>query len=184
MTDPTDRPGTTGSGFEGDGGSALGRAPGAGLAPGDPRLEGALTQIRIIAVALASSVAVYGVVAWVVTGGASDGGEPIGLAVPIVAVLVAMAVMDLFLAPLIERALLGGVAGQPLERALAQYRKSKIVGFAFREAAAVLGLMIALFTGEPAWCYALAAATLVAMALAWPSREAVERLAGGAIQPE
>jgi len=179
MTEPTDRPGSTGSDFTGSGG------PEAGFAPGDPRVESALTQIRVIAGALAASVAVYGVIAWVVTGGATESaGEAIGLALPIVAVLVGMAIMDLLVAPLIERWLVGGAVGQPLERVLAEYRKAKIIGFAFREAAAVLGLMVALFTGDPAWCYGLSAATLVAMALAWPSREGLERVARGAIQPE
>lgn len=179
MTEPTDRQGSAGADLAGGGGA------GRGLAPGDPRLGSALTQIWIIAGALASSVLVYVVVAWLVTSGAREGGgeEPIGLGLPIVVVLAGMAIMNLILAPIIERALTGTAAGQPWERALAEYRKAKIVSFAFREAAAVLGLMITLFTGDPAWCYGLSAATLVAMALAWPSRDSLERLGRGEIRP-
>jgi hypothetical protein len=98
-------------------------------------------------------------------------------------ILAALGVFDLLLAPLIERALLANAGGKAMDGALAEYRKATVVGFAFREAAAIFGLLISLFTGEPLWCYALAAATLVAMALAWPSREVLVRVARGAVQP-
>lgn len=180
MTEPTDRPGSPGEGFAGRG-SGQG-----GIVPGDSRVSNALTQLRIITGALASSIVVYAVVAWVVTGGGggATGEEAVELGLPIVAVLAGMGVLNLLLAPAIERALLGSATGQPLEKVLSDYRKAKIVGFAFREASAVFGLMIALFTGKPSWCYALSAAALVAMALGWPSREGVERAARGAVQPE
>jgi hypothetical protein len=150
--------------------------------PGDPRVEGTLTQVRVIAGALAGSVVVYAVLAWLVTG--RGGGEAIGLPGMAVAVLAALGAFDLLLAPVIERALLANAGGEAMDRALAEYRKAKVVGFAFREAAAIFGLLIALFTGQPLWCYGLAAATLIAMALAWPSREELERVARGAVRPQ
>jgi hypothetical protein len=165
MPDPSDRS----SGFEPD--------PSA-----DPRIEATLTQVRLIAGALAVSVLVYALLAGLVTGRA--GGEPIGLPTMAVLVLAALGVLDLLLAPFIERALLANAGGQGADRALGEYRKAKLVGFAFREAAAIFGLLIALFTRQPAWCYALAAATLVAMALAWPSRGELEQVTRGAVRPQ
>lgn len=150
--------------------------------PGDPRLESALTQVRIVAGALAASVPVYAVVVWLVVG--RPGYEPMGLPGVMVAVLAALGVFDLLLAPVIERSILANAAGRPdVEQAVAEYRKAKLAGFAFREAAAVFGLLIALFTGQAAWCYAFAVAALVAMALGWPSRQDLVRVARGAVQP-
>ncbi len=150
--------------------------------PGDPRLENALTQVRIVAGALVASVLAYAVFVWLLVG--RPGYEPMGLPGVMVAVLAALGVFDLLLAPVIERSILANAAARPeVEQAVAEYRKAKLAGFAFREAAAVFGLLIALFTGQAAWCYALAAATLVAMALAWPSRQGLARVARGAVQP-
>lgn len=185
MSEPTDR-------FRGDGETAAetGNAPfGEEPArqadtpqPGDPRLEGALTQVRVVAGALAASVLGYAGLVWFLVG--RPGYEPIGLSGVMVAVLAALGVFDLLLAPVIERSILANAAGRPeVEQAVAEYRKGKLAGFAFREAAAVFGLLIALFTGQAGWCYALAAATLVAMALAWPSRQELARVARGAVQP-
>jgi hypothetical protein len=132
-----------------------------------------------------ASVLVYAVLAAVMT--ERVGEQPIGLPGMAVALLVGLAVLDLLLAPVIERALFGkgggNAAGLSVEDAIGRYGKAKLVGFAFREAAAVLGLLLFLFTGRPAWAYALAAATLVAMALAWPSRRELERVVGGPGRP-
>lgn len=193
MTDPTDR-----SGFSSPSGSTEGDREGFGEAPpeeaatpqpGDPRLDAALSQLRAIAGALAMGVVAYAVLGWYLTSGVA--GRPYeapGLPGILVAVLAAFAVFDLLVAPVIERSLAPrvgpGAGADELAQALARYRRAKILGFAFREAAAVLGLIISLFTGEAAWCYALGAATLVAMAVAWPSREALERAARGSVRPK
>jgi len=158
----------------------------ASLRPDDPRLEAALNQLRVLSGALAASVLVYAGVAWYMTSGVGGApAEPVELPGIAVVFLAFLAVFDLVIAPVIERALsAGGGGGQDLDSAVATYRRAKLVGFAFREAAAVLGLLIGLFTGNPSWCYALVAATLVAMALAWPSRDGLLRVAGGSLQPE
>ncbi len=170
---------------------------GAASGADDPRLAAALTQLKVIAGALAMSVVIYAVVAWFLTSGAAGTStEPIGLPVAIVALLGALAVFDLLIAPVVEQFL--GAGRQPaagsgagagseppdLETALATYRRAKVIGYAFREAAAVFGLLLALFTGNPVWCYALVALTLVAMALAWPSRNGLLRATGRSVQPE
>lgn len=163
-----------------------GFGPGASGAAGpeDPRLAAALMQLRVLTGALASSVVIYAGVAWFVTSGSGAGGDqPARLPLAVIGVLAALALFDLVVAPLIERHLAGGGGGGDLDAALATYRRAKIVGFAFREAAAVLGLLITLFTGNPLWCFALVAATLVAMAVAWPSRDELMRVVRGASQP-
>lgn len=143
-----------------------------------------LAQVQVIAGALAAAVVVYAVVAWLVV--ETFGGETLagGLPAPLPGVLVAVAAGLLLLAPVVERRIFAparpGVgaaarAADPAER----YRLAKLVGFALREAAAVIGLVVGLTTGEPLWTWAIAGGTLLLMALAWPRVTDLERSGGG-----
>ena len=138
----------------------------------------------MLAAALASAVVIYAVVAWVVVeflgGGALAGGLP----APVPGMLVAVAAVILLVAPVVERRIFAPVragageadgAGDSAER----YRLAKLVGFALREAAAVIGLVVGLTTGEPRWTWAIAGGTLLLMALAWPRAADLERSNGG-----
>lgn len=149
-----------------------------------------LAQAQMIAGALAAAVVVYAVVAWLVVD--FFGGEALagGLAAPLPGVLVVLAAAVLLAAPVVERRIMApprpgtaeaadaaaaGAAASVVER----YRLAKLVGFALREAAAVIGLVVGLTTGEPRWTWGIAAGTLLLMALAWPRAADLPAASGG-----
>lgn len=133
-----------------------------------------LAQAQVIAGAMAAAVVVYAVVAWVVVD--FLGGEALagGLAAPVPGVLVVVAAAVLLTAPVVERRIMApprpgtGVAVGAAASVVERYRLAKLVGFALREAAAVIGLVVGLTTGEPRWTWGICAGTLLVMALAWP----------------
>lgn len=151
---------------------------------GDPRFTGEAVKLKVLAGALAASVLIYSGIAWFLTGeAAAVGFEPPGLPHPWPWVLAGIGVALLLVAPLLEARIKAAGAGKAPDRSLAAFRTATVVGFALREAAAVFGLVIAVTTGDPLWCYVLSAAALVAMAGAWPSQSRLERFARGAVQP-
>lgn len=154
--------------------------------PPTPPPAETLAQAQVIAGALAAAVVVYAVVAWVVV--EVLGGEVLagGLAAPLPGVLVAAAAAVLLAAPVVERRIMAqprpgtaeeadaastsrtaGAAGTRVSF-VERYRLAKLVGFALRETAAVIGLVVGLTTGEPRWTWGISAGTLLLMALAWP----------------
>ncbi|MFP3939459.1 MAG: hypothetical protein ACLF0P_04055 [Thermoanaerobaculia bacterium] len=152
--------------------------------PGDPGLAREAAALAILAGALAASVVVYPGIAWFLTSEASDAGfQPSGLPAPLPAILAGLGIVLLLVAPVVEGRLRSGTAGEGGERAVQGFRTATLVGFALRETAAVLGLVIAITTGRPLWCYLLSLAALVAMVSAWPSRSRLERHARGAVRP-
>ena len=140
----------------------------------------ALGQLQVVAAALASAVVIYAFVAWLVV--ELLGREILagGLPAPLPGVLVAVAAVLLVAAPAVERRLAAPARrGAPARRAtdgvaraaadpFARYRLAKVVGFALREAAAVVGLVVGLTTGDPRWTWGICLGTLLLMALAWP----------------
>lgn len=86
----------------------------------------------------------------------------------------------LLAAPLIHRRLLQRVEGPGPGGELAPlvegHRFATLLVFMLRETAAIIGLMIALISGQAAWAYGLGGLTLVAMFVGWPRREELERL--------
>lgn len=150
--------------------------------PHDPQRSAAdpLAQAQVLAAALASAVVIYAVVAWVVVEFVGGGALAGGLPAPVPGALVAVAAGVLLAAPVVERRIFAPArsaageaegAADPAER----YRLAKLVGFALREAAAVIGLVVGLTTGEPRWTWAICAGTLLLMALAWPRAADLER---------
>lgn len=151
---------------------------------GDPRFQREAVTLQVLAGALAASVVIYAGIAWFFTSEAVAAGfEPAGLPEPLPWVFAGLGLALLLVAPLVEARIKAGGAGAHPDRALATFRTGTIVGFALREAAALFGLVIAITTGRPLWCYALAAAALLAMAGAWPSQSRLERYLRGAVQP-
>lgn len=152
--------------------------------PGDPRLAREAATLTILAGALAASVAIYPGIAWFLTSEAMAAGfQPPGPPAPWPTVLAGLGVVLLLVAPVIERRIRAGSAGEGPDRAVQAFRTATLTGFAVRETAAVLGLVIAITTGRPLWCYLLSLVALVAMLSAWPSRRRLERHARGAVRP-
>lgn len=152
--------------------------------PGDPRMAREAATLTILAGAFAASVLIYPGVAWFLTSEAMGVGfEPPGLPAPGPALLAGVGIVLLLVAPLIESRLRTGTAGEGWEGSAQGFRTATLVGFALRETTAVLGLVIAVTTGGPLWCYVLSLAALVAMASAWPSRARLERHVRGAVRP-
>lgn len=142
-----------------------------------------VAQAQVIAGALAAAVVVYAVVASLVV--RFLGGEVLagGLPAPWPGVLVAVAAAVLLLAPVAERRIFAPARAAVGEAgggdAAERYRLAKLVGFALREAAAVIGLVVGLTTGEPRWTWAISAGTLLLMALAWPRAADLPPATGG-----
>lgn len=155
--------------------------------PATPPPAETLAQSQVIAGALAAAVVVYAVVAWVVADLLGGEGLTGGLAAPVPGVLVAVAAAVLLVAPVVERRVIAPPRGGSRPAADAdgaasvveRYRLAKLVGFALREAAAVLGLVVGLTTGEPRWTWGIAAGTLLLMALAWPRAADLPPASGG-----
>lgn len=148
------------------------------------RIEEQLRFVNIVCMALVASVIlVAGVAFWLDT--ASDGGSlgpPLPLPIAIVACLVGLAL--LVAAPIVQRKMLASShsIARDHERsvgAFETFRLATLLGFILREGCAIVGLMTTLLTNQPAWCYGMSAAALVAMFTAWPRREELAQLLPG-----
>jgi len=140
-------------------------------------VEEQLRFVNIVCMALVLSVVlIAGVAGWLdtISDGSSSAGPPLPLPIAIAASLVGLAL--LVAAPIVHRKMLATsrVMARDSERqvsALETYRLATMLGFILREGCAIVGLMTTLLTNQPGWCYALSAAALIAMFMAWPRRE-------------
>jgi hypothetical protein len=159
-----------------------GRDPRSSDSEWDYTREAAL--LALVAGALAASVVIYAGIAWFLTSEAMAAGfEPAGLPGSVGLALAVAGVALLIVAPVVQRKVRESARGTTPAGAVNAFRVSTVVGFALREAAAVLGLVLAILTGNPLWCYGLSAAALAAMMLGWPTRDKLERFARGAVGP-
>jgi hypothetical protein len=138
--------------------------------------------LNVVCLALVGSVAVYAFVAWFL---ASDSGSLGGPEIPtaVAAVGAVFAIGLLVAAPFVRRKTLQKAAAvRDDEReatAIESYRLATLLSFILRDGAAIVGLMLTVATGNPAWCWALGAITVVAMFSSWPRREELEAMAAG-----
>jgi hypothetical protein len=87
----------------------------------------------------------------------------------------ALSVAILMAAPAVQRAILKRYEAEGGPGALATgYSTATIVAFALREAAGLLGFMLALLTGNPWWSWGLGGAALLAMIMDRPRRVMLE----------
>ena len=87
----------------------------------------------------------------------------------------ALSLMILVATPSIQRAILKRYEAEGDAGALAAgYTTAVIVAFALREAAGLLGFMLALLTGNPWWSWGLGGAALIAMIMDRPRRAMLE----------
>lgn len=145
------------------------------------RVEEQLRFVNIVCMALVVSVIlIAGVALWLDTTSDSGGlGPPVPLPIAIAACAVGLAL--LVAAPIVHRKMLASSrsTGRDHERrvgAVETFRLATLLGFILREGCAIVGLMTTLLTNQPAWCYGMSAAALVAMFTAWPRREELAQL--------
>jgi len=140
-----------------------------------------LRVLNVICAALVFSVMVYVAIAWfLVQRGSVQPSEGLPQVFPVILVLVALSVV--MAAPVVSTMILKqgvAAAGEDAGRRLNSHQTSLIVGFALREVAAVMGLVLTLLSGRLIWVVALAAVAVAAMLLAWPKREKMLELARG-----
>lgn len=113
----------------------------------------------------------------------SPAGQPLAMDLTLPWLLVTVGFAFLIVAPFAARRLfrrgdeeeLGGTQ-QPPERLLERYRTANLVGFALREAGGMLGVLTAFIAADPIPGYALAGASILMMARAWPRRETLEAI--------
>jgi hypothetical protein len=87
----------------------------------------------------------------------------------------ALSVVILMAAPSVQRAILKRYEAEGDPGALATgYSTATIVAFALREAAGLLGFVLALLTGNPWWSWGLSGAALLAMIMDRPRRAMLE----------
>lgn len=144
-----------------------------------PSLVDASARVTIVVcIAILASIPCYVAVAWMVAGQRS--GTLVGGLPPVLVwALAAVGILLLAAAQAVWVAMKRGATARltPAER-LASYRTAAIVSFAMREAAAIVGLVISLLTGDLRWCLAFSAAAVLAMLLGFPRRADMVRLAG------
>ena len=144
----------------------------------DASIDDFARRTRFITGALAFSVVVYVVVAWIVapvmTSDAADARRDQLLAI----VFAVLSAGQLVAARIIHEMLLGRARHRatPRER-LGEYRSAVIVAFALREGVALYGLVLSFLSGEPRWAIGFGAVALFSMAAGWPRRSVMEELA-------
>ena len=136
--------------------------------------ERVLAVLRALCGALAGGVATFAaVVTWLFL----DGMAPLTPgALPEVALWAAVGVAAALFAaaPMVERRLRDAPAGASMSDVAARFQTGTVAGFALREAAGLFGLVVALLSGTLSWALGFAAASVAAMALAWPKRSDLE----------
>jgi hypothetical protein len=140
-------------------------------------IAGFLRTTTLICAAILVAVPIYCVVAYLALS-QSPGGFVSDVPPTVVWILAAVAVAQIPVASVVSGALTKSAAARATAGGrLAGWRTATIVGFAVREATAIMGLVVTLVTGDLRWCLGLGALSAAAMLLAWPKRGEAEALA-------
>jgi F0F1-type ATP synthase membrane subunit c/vacuolar-type H+-ATPase subunit K len=147
---------------------------------GDERLtvEQQARVTMILAAAMATSVPVYAVVAWLVTAGmTAPMVEPGVLRTLLIALALVSAAELVFAGVLFRTQVAAARSRETVEERLGAYRVAVVITFALRESVAIYGLVLSLVGDDPVWAAAFAAGALATMLLGWPRRSEMEALA-------
>ena len=133
---------------------------------------------HIIAAAIAASVPIYMVIAWLVAPTVATGTDNADLVRLLAGILAVLSAGHLVLAHLlfVNRVAAAAKLSTPEQR-LAAHRVAVIIAFALREAVAIYGLVLSFLSGDPRWAFGFGAVALVSMVFGWPRRSTMERLA-------
>jgi hypothetical protein len=140
--------------------------------------------LGIICFALLASVAIYVGIAFVlIQQGSIPTTDSAELPEIFPVVLCAIAVLTVMGAQVMAAALLkqnlARATGEDPTPRLNAFQSAVIIGFAMREAAAVMGLVLTFLTGEILWVVGLSAVAAAAMLLAWPRKQRMLEIARG-----
>ena len=94
-------------------------------------------------------------------------------------VLMGLAVISLFLGPIIGKMTLDKALQSPVkdeQKIAGAYLTSNLLRLVFQELAAIIGLGMTISTGVSTWAGIFGVLTLIAYALAWPKKEQMEHL--------
>lgn len=139
--------------------------------------------ISVIAAALAASVLIYMVIAWIVVPTMANEGMEFEQLQLIALVLAVLSIGHLVAAQVLFSTRVRAAASLTSpEQRLETYRTSFILAFALREAVAVYGLVLSFLGGDVRWALVFGAAALVSMLLAWPKKSAIVQL-GSEVPP-
>ena len=132
-------------------------------------------NLTILCIAIATSIVLVNLVLiFLLSSGSTLSTElpkPVTVAV-FAASLVLLASAPAVKGAVFKRADAEGFEGDP-DRRFVAYQTAYIVAFAMREAAGLLGFMLALMTGNPWWSWGLGGAALISMIFDWPKPEAI-----------
>ncbi len=132
----------------------------------------------ILAAAMATTVPVYVVVAWLVTPAVAAPLASGGTLRTLTWILGAVAAVELVFAAVMFRARVAAAGrSRTAGERLAGYRNAVVIAFALRESVAIFGLALSLIGGDATWSAVFAAAALAAMLIGWPRRSDMEALA-------
>jgi hypothetical protein len=146
----------------------FGQASGAAGLPDAAAATGAVRRVRVIAGGMALGIVMAVGVLGLMHAAGSAGDVAVGEAMePVLGAIILLAAVLLVAAPFVERALLSRGGGGAVQR----YQTAKVVSLALRETVGLLGFVVGFLSGSLLWAVALAGASLLAIAIAWP-REA------------
>ena len=143
-----------------------------------PSIEQSARTTHIIAAAIAASVPIYMVVAWLVAPTVAAGPDNDELVPLLAGILAVLSAGHLVLAQLLFSSRVRAAAQLPTpEQRLASYRVAVIIAFALREAVAIYGLVLGFLSGDPRWAFGFGSVALVSMVFGWPRGSTMGRLA-------
>lgn len=134
--------------------------------------------VHLIAGAIAASVLIYVVIAWLIAPTLGPTGMEPQTTRLIAVIFGVLSIGHLIAARTFFSSRLRSAATLPLpEQRLESYRIGFIIAFALREAIAIYGLALSFLSGDVIWVVVFGAVSLMSMLLDWPRRSDIERLA-------
>lgn len=129
--------------------------------------------LSLLCTAFLFSLAVYVAVAWFLLRSEQPALPPGSTPPALPWVLTAVAFMLLVAGHVLGRRSVPSRLSPPPDAFVALQQRT-IIAFALREAAAIMGLVLSLLTGDIRWVAGFAAAAALAMLMGWPRRSALE----------
>ena len=145
-----------------------------------------LRPLRRICAALLGAVALSGFLSWLLVrqAGAAVAGVPPALPLTLSLFAALLILLSSRFHWMILRRALPRSAALPVdpEAVLAAYGKGTLISFALLETAALVGLLVALASGSPAYGVLLGFICAIAMATRWPRGTEVDRIVRGRLR--